>query len=228
MADPTFKSLQSQNDRAGEFNRLRFLVSQMIADVNCATLVSVVSCTNSGGLSPVGRVNVLPLVNQIDANGSPVPHGTVFGIPYLRIQGGANAVIIDPEPGDIGIAVFCDQDVSTVKATKAAANPGSYRRHNYGDGMYLGGVLNGTPSQYVRFSAESIEMVSPTKIVLTAPDVQINASNAVAIDSPTLSQTGQALIDGLVKTLTEMQINALTLSNHVHTETGTTTQGPRN
>lgn len=75
--------------------------------------------------------------------------------------------------GDIGIAVVASRDISSAKATKAAAAPGSRRRFDLADSLYIGGVLNDAPTQYVRFSAAGIEVKSPTKIILDAPAVEV-------------------------------------------------------
>ena len=129
--------------------------------------------TNAGGVAPVGSVDVLPLVRQVTPDGDGVSHGTVYGLPYMRMQGGANAVILDPQVGDIGIAVFSSRDISAVKATKAEALPGSARTFDYADGLYIGGVLNGTPTQYVRFATDGVTVLSPTKITLEAPAIEL-------------------------------------------------------
>ena len=177
------------SDTWGDYNQLLFVVSQELAKLQTATLVRVVACTNSGGLSPVGFVDVVPMVSQINGAGIGTPHVTVFNIPYLRAQGGANAVIIDPEVGDIGMCAFASRDISKVKNTRAPAVPGSLRKYNFADGMYLGGMLNGTPTQYVQFSAAGIKMHSPVKITLDAPTVELVATN-VAITSTTLKHNG--------------------------------------
>ena len=52
----------------GEFDRIAFMVQQALGKMQTATLVRVESCTNAGGVSPVGFVDVTPLVNQIDAH----------------------------------------------------------------------------------------------------------------------------------------------------------------
>ena len=96
---------------------------------------------------------MLILVNQQNAAGIGIAEGQLVNLPYMRIQGGANAVIIDPQPGDIGIAVFASRDISTVIATKKQANPATFRMYDFSDGLYLGGVLNGVPSQYVQFAS---------------------------------------------------------------------------
>jgi len=160
------------NSGSAETNAQQFLVQQLLGKLATTALVKIVAVSNSGGVSPVGTVDVLPLVNQVDGFGNGTAHGTIFGLPYFRLQGGANAVILDPQVGDIGIACFCSRDISTVKVTKTQANPASRRTFDWADGLYIGGVLNGTPTQYVQFSGDGITLTSPTKITLNAPVVE--------------------------------------------------------
>lgn len=160
----------------GKFNNIAFVVQQLLSKMQTATLVQVVACSNSGGLSPVGTVDVQPCVNQVDSAGNPYPHTTIFGVPYLRLFGGnaGNAIILDPEPGDIGVAVFASRDVSSVKNNQAPANPASARQYDFSDALYLGGMLNGgTPTQYLRFSPSGIEVVSPEQLSGKAPAIQL-------------------------------------------------------
>lgn len=184
-----------------EYNTLAFVIWQILKQVQTATLVRVISCSNNGGLSPVGTVTVQPLVNQMTGNDEPVPHGQISNVPYMRMQGGANAVILDPQPGDIGICVFCSRDISNVVATKGQANPGSYALFDWADGLYIGGFLNGAPSQYVQLNSEGIKIVSPTAITLTAPTITLNGivwgthvhpgqGNLMAGSTPVTGDTG--------------------------------------
>jgi len=131
----------------GDFNNVSFAIRQALAKIQTAMLVQVVSCTNDGGVSAVGSVNVIILVNQQNSAGIGLQEGQLVNLPYMRIQGGANAVILDPQPGDIGIAVFASRDISAVIATKKQANPATFRTYDFSDGLYVGGVLNGVPSQ---------------------------------------------------------------------------------
>lgn len=197
----------SATSGGSEFNALAFLVQQMLARVNVATLVKVVACSNSGGVSPVGTVDVQPLVNQLDGSGNAVAHVTIYGLPYLRVQGGANAVIIDPQPGDIGIAVFADRDISSVKATKAQANPGSRRRNSMADGLFLGGVLNGAPTQYVQFAPGGINVTDKN-------------ANTIVMDSTGVTING-TLFRRDHSVWTDAEITAMsthTVSGHTHTQ----------
>lgn len=206
-------SSQSSNDlplgRLGpqttwsEYNSLAFVINSFLSKIQTATLVKIVSCTNSGGVSPVGVVDVIPLVDQIDGLGVPVPHVTLFNIPYFRAQGGSNAIILDPQVGDIGICVFASRDISKVKSSKKSSPPDSLRQFSYSDGLYLGGVLNATPTQYVQFSSAGIKLHSPTAVILEAPDVQIlaqtveiNATSSTTITTPTFTVNGNSVLNG--------------------------------
>src|SRR5580698_9713013 len=97
-------------DRASQYNEISFIFDRMLGRVRTAMLVQVQGVTNDGGLSPVGFVDAVPLVNLMDGAGVCSPHGTVYNLPYFRLQGGTSAVILDPTVGDIGVAIICDRD----------------------------------------------------------------------------------------------------------------------
>ncbi|PND34524.1 oxidoreductase [Achromobacter pulmonis] len=174
----------------GDYGALMFVIGQALARLNTATLVRVVSVTNNGDLSPVGFVDVQPLVNQLDGAGNAVPHAVLHQLPYFRLQGGTDAVILDPKVGDIGMAAFGSRDLSAVKESKQQANPGSWRTHDMADGLYFGGLLNGTPVQYVQFTADGINVVSPSKVTVQAPAIELNAETRCALNSPVIVLNG--------------------------------------
>lgn len=190
-----------------EFNGREFHIWSTLASVRTMTLVEVKAVTNNGGVVPVGFVDVLPLVNQIDGAGNAVPHTTIHRVPYTRVQGGENAVIIDPQVGDIGWAGFADRDISSVVANRGQANPGSWRRFDLSDAIYLGGVLNGTPTQYIAFSSSGIAVYSPNDITIQAggnitANAQGNISataggnmSAIVKGTTTINSTGDATIE---------------------------------
>jgi hypothetical protein len=196
---------------ASDLTAHSFLISQILAKIHGATLVLVRAVTNSGGVSPVGFVDVTPMVNQIDGIGRATPHGVIHGLPYIRIQGGTNAIILDPVVGDIGVAIFASRDISAVKRTRKISNPGSRRRNSMSDGIYIGGCLNGTPTQYIQFGPSGIAMSSPTAILLSAPVVGIDAPSGCTVTSPTIS------LDGNVGATGTMQNNGVNVgSTHRH------------
>ena len=196
---------QKPSSTWGEFNNMSFMVQQALSKMQTATLVRIEKCTNAGGISPVGFVDVTPLVNQLDGSGKPTPHATIFNLPYFRLQGGANGIIIDPQKGDIGVCVFASRDLTKVKVSKKQSNPGSFRQYNFADGLYLGGMLNGAPSQYIQFGSDGIRIHSPTKIKLDAPTilleagiVEIKGSTSTTITTPTFTVNGATVLNGAI------------------------------
>lgn len=194
-------SNQGPNAAASDFNLFMTYFMSQITQIQTVSLVRVEACTNAGGIVPAGTVDVTVLTNIMGANRAAIPHGTIYGLPYGRLQGGANAVIIDPQPGDIGIALFCSRDISIVKKTKTQANPGSHRMFDWADGVYIGGFLNGVPTQYVAFTESGIRVVSPGTITLHAPTVAVE---------------GNLTISGATAGQGEGTFNGIPVSTHVH------------
>ena len=159
------------SDSASGFNEMSFLVASILSGRHHAALVEVVACTNSGAVSAPGFVNVTPMVHQLDGAGNAVPHGIVYSLPYCRLQCGASAIIADPVVGDIGLAVFADRDISKVKKTRKPASPGSHRQNSFSDGVYVCGLLNSAPTQYIRLHSGGIGIVSPTAVTINAPSI---------------------------------------------------------
>jgi hypothetical protein len=197
---------QQVADTANDQNAMTFLINSLINKLATTALVKVLAVSNSGGVEPVGTVDVQPMVHQVDGAGNPTPHGTINNIPYFRLQGGANAVILDPQVGDIGVCVFCSRDISQVKRTKAPAAPATRRRYGWSDGLYIGGYLNGTPTQYTRFSDEGIEIKTPHNLIIDAPNATLDASGNLHVKGEVVANFGGA---------------SVTLTQHRHGTVGT-------
>lgn len=216
-------SQQHASDTATEFAMYQFLISSYVAQMATATLVRVVSCTNSGGLAKWGTVDVQPVITQLAGDNTAVQHQQLFRLPYSRIQGGKNAVIIDPEPGDLGIAVFASRDISALKKQEAidqvasgdlrGVPPSSDRQYSMADGLYLGGVLNAVPEQFVRFSTDGIEMLSPTKIRLVAPTVEIVADTKFQVDAGEIQETADSSFTLSADTISETADSSVTINS---------------
>lgn len=138
------------------YNSMRFAMEMAKNAMMTCTIVKVVKVgTTAGSVAAVGRVDVQPLVQMIDGIGHTVDHVNVHNLPYLRMVGGKNAVIIDPQAGDIGIVVVADRDISGVKQSKKVSPPGTNRRYNISDGIFLGAVIADKPQCYVRFGSDN-------------------------------------------------------------------------
>ena len=192
---------QNPATSSNDYNTFAFVVQQLLQKMQTVTLVRVVGVTNTGGVEAVGTVDVQPLVNQMSGDRIPTPHGIIYGVPYFRLQGGTNAVILDPQVDDIGMCAFASRDISAVKEAKGPANPGSFRQYDWADGLYFGGMLNGTPEQFVRFSDAGVEIVSPTGVRIQAPTIELDGA-VTATD--TIDATGDVTGAGI------------SLSTHTH------------
>lgn len=204
---------QTLTTGADDYNALLFVIRQQLMKLQTVTLVRVVKVTNSGGVSPVGTVDVQPLVNQMSGNRQATPHGIIANVPYMRLQGGTDAVILDPKVGDIGMCGFASRDISAVKTAQGPANPGSFRTFDWADALYFGGFLNGAPTQYVRFEAGGIHVVSPTAITLQAPEITLD---------------GHVHATGTVDADTDVTADGVSLHDHVHSgvKAGSDNSGP--
>jgi hypothetical protein len=173
------------SDIASEFNLLWFIIQQALGYVRTAIPVQVKSVTTAlpVGTAFVGIVSVQPLVNQIDGLGNSTPHGTIFNIPYSRLQGGSNAIIMDPAVNDIGLMVVCDRDISSVisnalalsSGSLSSVNPGSFREFNLADGIYIPSVCNAAPTQYIEFlpNLGGINIFSPGGLLVNGVPVSV-------------------------------------------------------
>lgn len=224
-------SLQSTQDVASDYATLAFVIQQIIAGLATATLVKVIACTNTGELERAGRVDVQILVGQVTGDGQVIRHGVTYNLPFHRLQGGSNAVILDPQPGDIGLAVFCMRDISAVKKdpAKAVADgpaaltvypPGSANQYNFSNGVYVGGFLNPAPvAQYVRFTSAGLTVFSDTKITLQAPVIELKGD---------VAQTdGDITASGSVTAQGDVVGEGISLHDHVHPKgSGPNTEPP--
>lgn len=199
---------QDVADTASDLNAQAFLINQIIGKLATTALVKVLSVRNAGGVEAVGFVDVQPMVHQVDGAGNPTPHGRITNIPYFRLQGGTDAIILDPKAGDIGICVFCSRDISQIKRSKAPGAPASRRRYGWGDGLYVGGVLNGVPEQYVRFSSTGIEVKTTNNLVINAQNVTLDTSGNLGVKGEVTAKVGAGQVTLTNHRQTGVQVGA--------------------
>jgi hypothetical protein len=205
---------------SSNYNATTYIIRQIMAGRSHVALVKVMAV--EGDL-----LDVQPTVNQLDADGNAIPHGTISGIPFMTLQAGLNAVTMIPEVGDIGLCLFADRDISAVKANKDISNPGSMRQSDMADGLYIGGFLNKTPTQFIDFSADGIRIVSPTKITLEAPDIELTAENDIVCNATNFIVNAKAKFsdtidaDGII-TAPDVISGGISGKDHPHRAQGAT------
>lgn len=183
----------------------QFIILDLLRSVHTCTLVKVLAVRPVSG--KVGFVDILPLVQDVDTSGVVLAQSPIYNVPYLRYQGGTSAVILDPAIGDTGLALFAERDITNVKSTQQPGPAATDRTHSSADGLYIGGVLNADPIQWVKFlpDAAGIDVHTPGPLTGTAGGgmtlnvtgtANIVSSGAATLQAPSISlkNSGAALL----------------------------------
>lgn len=162
------------DESSGGAREFQAVVNRMIGQIYTVTVVRVVS-VDAGATGAVGFLNATDMIQQMDGNNQGMENVPMINMPYFRLQGGANAVIIDPEVGDLGIALFARRDITELKRNKREAPPPSLRSNDVSDGLYIGGLLNAAPSQWIHFLGSGIHIKSTAEITMDCTKLKVNA-----------------------------------------------------
>lgn len=215
------KGAQDSGSNVTRYNSLVFVIQRELAKMNVGVPVKVVTAPYTvssngtktaitpGAAGPIGFIDVQPLVNQVDGNNIPTPHKTVYQLAYHRYQGGNGAFISDPAVDDIGHMVVADRDTSAVLATGAQANPGSGRRNDLGDGIYLGSVHSGPPVQWFTFTETGFNSTDRNG------NTFIGGNTGVTINGVLIRLDGHIILP-----------NGVDLYSHIHSDPQGGTVGP--
>jgi hypothetical protein len=227
-------------DTASDHNVIKFISTQLINKINTLKPVKITAVHSNGSVAFPGTVDVLPLVSQVDGSFNVFKHGTVYGIPWARLQGGASAIICDPVVGDIGFVICADRDISSLKATltnspgsnvSGGAPPGSRRKYNLADGIYIGSFLNAAPTQYLQFiNGSGIVLADVNGITITTSKSGLvfadNNGNTItmengqiAVKCTVLAVIGNITATGTIKAAAGASF--VGLSTHEHTANNT-------
>ena len=141
-----------------------FIINTLInRSVNTAILCQVINVIpQSENSLDIVYVDIKPLVTQLTASGETIEHSTINNVPVIRWQGGGNSIIINPIIGDIGLAIIASNDISGVKSSKKQSPPTSLRKFDYADSIYLGGLLNAIPTNYINLHDGIIDIKTTT------------------------------------------------------------------
>lgn len=158
--------------------------------------IEIVMVTAVYGEAPNLKVDFLPLVTRTTNTGAPIPNAQVYGASVFRLQRGSSAIIMNPVVGDIGIALYCDKDSDNARRDRISGSPNTTRCHSRIDALYLGGLLNQQPVQFIEFADSAINITSPNPVNVTCSKANIIAPDGVTVDSPNSHFTGNITADG--------------------------------
>ena len=184
-----------------EYNVLAFLINSIVKGlVNTAIPVRVDSVTRPAEGSGAGYLSATPLTKMRSANGEALEPVSIPRLRWFRLQHGSAAIIVDPKVGDVGLAVFAQQDVSALNGGNEPVQPRSFRCFDMSDGFYFGGFWGKKPTTLIRIEdSGEITITAPHSVTVNTTTATVNASGSTMIDSPTVTITGDTTIQ---KTLT--------------------------
>ena len=154
----------------------------------------------------------------------------MFGLPCWRFQNGPWAIISDPAVNDVGYVICADRDSSAVAKTLGkSVTPGSRRRYNVADGVYVGGVLDAAPAATWWLKSDGTLQVTDSKgnVLSTSTagfsftgNVKVNGTleaTQIQTDDAGLNVTGNITATGEI-TRGQGGADQVTLGHHTHTQ----------
>ena len=162
-----------------EYDKVISQFNSLITNVNTAMPCKVVAIEKQEqrGVNIVGFVDIQLMIEQTNGQKKGNETAIICNVPYVRIQGGTNAVIIDPEINDLGVAIFSSRDITNFKEARRQTPPATWRKFSISDAIYIGGIRNQKPVQYIHFRNDGIEIYSPKRVHITTPTVLIDSDN---------------------------------------------------
>ena len=197
-----------------EYDKVISQFNSLITNVNTAIPCKVVAIEKQEqrGVNIVGFVDIQLMIEQTNGQKKGNETAIICNVPYIRIQGGTNAVIIDPEINDLGVAIFSSRDITNFKEARRQTPPATWRKFSISDAIYIGGIRNQKPVQYIHFRNDGIEIYSPKRVHITTPTVLIDSDNTTINTSAktTINANGGCEINAETTNNGNVQINGNT------------------
>jgi hypothetical protein len=201
-------SWQDPDDSDSDFMERQLQINTILA--RCRTIVMAkVTAVNNPGKGNATTVSAMPLVQIIDGNNQTTSHKPINNIPVHRLGGGSNLVVVDPAVDDIGFLAVCDRDISAVKNAEAEAPPGSRRKFDLADAIYLGVLFKKNPTQYI--------VMDDNGISISAGDNPVTINGVTFDKDGNIHTSGTFDADGAIASKAE--VTALKGALHVNLST---------
>lgn len=208
-----------------DFNALDFVIQSVIKGlVNTAIPVRVDAIERPANEGGAAYLSATPLICQRDAEGNALPSVSIPKLRWFRLQHGSAAILCDPKPGDIGLAVFAQQDVSTLTGGNQPVQPGSFRCYDMSDGFYFGGFWGQPPTTFIRVEdTGDITITAPNTVTVNTKNATVNAETKCTVNAPSSEFSGDVKVGGnleIVGNTTsangDISAGGVSLRNHVH------------
>jgi len=153
-------------------------------------------------------VDIQPLLKTYyRQSGQSVSRPVIQDVPFWTFRAGDTYISLPIKPGDTGLAIFCQRDITNWKETGGEVPLQSERVMDYNDAFYIPFI--GSAAQAISgYNAEYIEIVKNGKKitvkdgVLDAPEYHINCKSILAT--------------GLITSETDVIAGGISGKTHVH------------
>lgn len=223
MSDKELSANYDNFASSNPLNSMEFFIRSLISQVVSTSLPVVVTAVErKGEEAGAGYVTVKPLLQPRNNSGDGLEVTTIPKLPYFRLQHGKAAIICDPKVGDIGLAVVAKHDISNINGSTTPKVPATYRKFDPSDSFYIGGFWGKAPEVFIHLEDEgTIKIKAPTKIMMDAPECEVNASTSFTVNSAQINLNGPISgggSGGADATFTgDVNAKGISLTSHTHT-----------
>ncbi len=201
----------------GAFDLFRAKFLQNTDDMLPAKVIAYNRATN--------RAQVQPLIVMVTTSNEQVPRAQIASVPVLQIGGGGFVISVPLKPGDLGWIKANDRDISLFLKNYAQTAPNTQRKHKFSDAVFIPDsfmkdvIINGEDDEnLVIQSLDGTVRIAlwEDKIKITAPEIILNASTSVTLDTPLVACTGDVTVEGNITADGDVLADGVSLHNHTH------------
>lgn len=188
-------STQSMYAPLSSFNAEEYHIRSLIdKTVFTGFLAKIESCSSSGE-GGTKTVIATPLIAQTDAEGNALTTSAYQELPHYRFQAGIAAIIMDPEPNDIGVFLCMKSDVSNINSTTTATSrPASFRKFNPADAIMVATIHTKDPKVWIHLKQDQTIVLHAPKgytvetdeyVHIKCKTCTVDASDSVTVNTKT-------------------------------------------
>lgn len=175
---------------------------------------------------PTNRAQVQPLIQLLDTSNRPYSRGQIDKVSVLQLGGGGFTIYFPVKTGDLGLLIAMDRDISIFMQSMQESKPQTFRVKNFADGIFIPGrlITDGVSDEdednlviqsndgtiKISLSMENgiiIQAPPGVNIItdeanITAPTVNLIASEMVLATTPLLAVSGNITAGGSISPMT--------------------------
>lgn len=168
---------------------LQFVFKKMMQQVDGMMPARVIAYDRA-----TNRAQVQIMITQITTSGTQIPRSQVASLPVMVVGGGGFLLSFPIKSGDYGWIMASDRDTSLFLQSMAQSPPNTMRMKSFSDGVFIPDSMRGLTIDgddvdkvvlqstdgltKIAIGGDSIDIVSPVKININAPDIMIDLGNS--------------------------------------------------